>query len=126
MSQLFLFTLFVLVGLAFPAMMGGWQQVKNPSKDEGVLGAAQFGAGVLFPNLHPTIKIISAETQVVAGVSYNIKVAITRRKGVGAPRGVLAKESKCTVVQLKVWDQAWRTPRYVLSSNVTVSSTCPK
>lgn len=99
--------------------------MKNAESDPAILGAANFAAGKLFPNLKPTVKVLSAEQQVVAGMSYNIKVAITRRhKGTAAPRGAPSKENKCSVISVKVWDQAWRTPRYVLASNVTVSSTC--
>ena len=121
MFRLFSILALALMVLASSQMMGGWSKVEKPNENQAILGAANFGAGNLFPNLKPVVRIISAEQQVVAGMSYNLQVAVTRNKHLGT-----SGKKTCSVIKMKIWDQAWRTPRYQLASNVTISSTCPK
>lgn len=53
-------------------------------------------------------RIVKAESQIVAGVMYHLTIEVSVNFSQN-------NERKTTSCYVKVWDQAWRTPRYVLS-----------
>ena len=64
------------MGFGGAGIPGGWAiaDVKNKQ----VIAIANYASEVLFPALHASPKVISAMTQVVAGLIYNITAQITR------------------------------------------------
>lgn len=79
----------------------------------------QFGASEKYSRLHPSINVISGTQQVVAGISYDLKVAVTRRKLDDST------DTECTVDKMVVGFQPWKSPKYTLYSFARTEEACP-
>lgn len=91
-------------------MLGGETDI-DVSRDD-VIQAATFATAELTSRSNERYRvqqqrIVKATSQVVAGAMYRLILEV----GVTSSGSNKAKTARCTV---KVWDQAWRTPRYTL------------
>ena len=101
------------LGFGGPGIPGGWSKADIKSKE--VIAIANYASEALFPGLHPSPRIISAMTQVVAGLNYNITAQITRLVKVGSI------STTCSTHSVAVWD---RFGTYQLMKNETLSTRC--
>lgn len=92
---------------------GGWSSADVKSKE--VVAVANWVAEKLYPGLHPSPKVTTAITQVVAGLNYNLTLATTRLVKVGGTA------TTCSVTSVAVWD---RFGTYNLMKNFTMSTRC--
>ena len=92
---------------------GGWSSADVKSKE--VVAVANWAAEKLYPGLHPSPKVTTAMTQVVAGLNYNLTLATTRLVKVGGTA------TTCSVTSIAVWD---RFGTYNLMKNFTMSTRC--
>ena len=79
----------------------------------------QFGASEKYGNMHPTVTVISGTQQVVSGLSYDLKVAVTRKTSAES------SSTECTVDKMVVGFQPWNTPKYTLYSFERTAEACP-
>ena len=79
----------------------------------------QFGAKAKYHSLHPSVSVISGTQQVVSGLSYDLKVAVTRRKAEDS------SDTECTVDKMVVGSQPWKSPKYTLYSFARTEEACP-
>ena len=92
---------------------GGWSSADVKSKD--VLAVANWAAERLFPLLHPSPRVLFAMQQVVAGLNYNLTLAITRLVRSNS------LSTTCSTVSVAVWD---RFGTFNLMKNQTMSTRC--
>lgn len=69
--------------------------------------------------MHPTATVISGTQQVVSGLSYDLKVAVTRKTSADS------SSTECTVDKMVVGFQPWNTPKYTLYSFERTAEACP-
>jgi len=92
---------------------GGWSSADVKSKD--VLAVANWASERLFPLLHPSPRVLFAMQQVVAGLNYNLTLAITRLVRSNS------LSTTCSTVSVAVWD---RFGTFNLMKNQTMSTRC--
>lgn len=99
--------LFFVVLLALPAsyaaarlggkVMGGWEDIANPSADGPLLNSARFAAEQKHTAARvQSIKVLSAKRQVVAGMKFDMLTQVTLKDGDAA---------SCVVDHYEVWDR---------------------
>uniref|UniRef100_A0A3B5LRI2 Cystatin domain-containing protein n=1 Tax=Xiphophorus couchianus TaxID=32473 RepID=A0A3B5LRI2_9TELE len=108
-----------LLVLSFLAMMaGGLHKIKNADNDEGFQRALQFAVvqhnnGTNDTVLYQVLKVVSAESQVVAGVNYIMTVILGRtncEKEAPGDNCAVHKEpgfAKPYQCKFKVWSRPW-------------------
>lgn len=94
---------------------GGWSAADVKSKE--VIAAANWAAEKLYPALHPAPRVISAMTQVVAGLNYNLTIAVTHLVKANSV------STTCATHSVAIWD---RFGTYNLMKNFTTSTRCSR
>jgi len=113
----------ILVSVALVAggaPAGSWTVVKNPSNNALLVQAVASAMNQtnLLPRSTPTsytYSILTAKSQVVAGISWNVTVVAQK---IALPRN-------CTVIEFLLWHQPWRQSVRIMQQEVK-SKKCPK